>query len=316
MTPNLFYKSVAKGKWKETGLDSGLAVDRDGKEQACMGIGIADMNGDQVPDFAVTNFVLEKNAFYLSKEKDDWEDTPDVLEESRSARAYVKWGIGFFDLDRDGDEDLLYVNGHVFPQVDTELPKVQKYAQPALLYRNDGDAKEMKFTEVSESAGDFAGERCCRGAAFADYDEDGDVDVAVMQMDLPTLLFRNETAATGHFVKVEVAGTTCNRDGYGARITVEAGGRRFTRWVQSSGSFVSQSDPRGHFGLGAVDKVDQITVHWPGGPAAHDEVVAGPLAVDRTYVIQEGSGKVAELERGKVWPRPAPKAAPAEAPKK
>jgi hypothetical protein len=285
------------------GLDSGLAVDKDGKEMANMGIGIADVNGDQVPDFFVTNFVLEKNAFFLSKEKDDWEDNPDVFEESRSARAYVKWGAGFFDLDRDGDEDLLYVNGHVFPQVDTEVPKVQKYAQPALLYRNDG---AMKYAEVSDAAGDLKGDRCCRGAGFADYDEDGDVDVAVMQMDLPTLLYRNETAATGHFVKIQVEGTTCNRDAFGARVTVEAGGQRSTRWVQSSGSFISQNDPRAHVGLGAIDKVDRITVRWPGGK---EEVVAGPLAADRTYVIQEGSGKVAELERGKVWPRPATKGA-------
>jgi hypothetical protein len=304
MTPNLYYKSTEKGKWKEMGLESGLAVDKDGKEQACMGIAIADVNGDQVPDFVVTNFAIEKNAFYVSKEKDDWEDTPDVLEEARSGKPYVKWGIGFYDLDRDGDEDLLYFNGHVFPQVDTENPKVTQYAQPALLYRCDG---RLKYAEVSETAGDLVGDRPCRGAGFADYDEDGDVDVAVLQMDLPTLLFRNETKSQGHYVKVQVEGTTNNRDGYGARITVAAGGQRFTRWVQGSGSFISQNDPRGHVGLGAVDKIDRITIRWPGGK---DEVVEGPLAADMTYVIKEGSGKVAALAPGKVWPHVAPKTAP------
>jgi hypothetical protein len=314
MTPNLFYKSVSKGKWKEMGLDSGLAVDKDGKEQACMGIAIADVNRDQVPDFVITNFAVEKNAFYVSKEKDDWEDTPDVLEESRPGKPYVKWGIGFFDLDRDGDEDLLYVSGHVFPQVDSEVPPMTRYAQPALLYRNDSTDERMRFEEVSDSAGDLPGDRPCRGAGFADYDEDGDVDVAILQIDKEQLLFRNETPATGHFVKVQVEGTTCNRDAFGARITVEAGGRRFTRWVQSEGSFISQNDPRAHVGLGAIDKIDRITVRWPGAPAIKDEVVNGPLAADVTYVIKEGSGKVAELARGKVWPR-SPQAATVGPPK-
>jgi hypothetical protein len=297
MTQNFFFKGLGGGKFRDWRIESGMALDRDGLPNACMGIGIADLNDDQLPDFVVTNFAAEMNNVFVSTEPSRWEDQPEVLENVRRQKPYVKWGIGFFDLDRDGNEDLLYVNGHVFPQVDGEDPRVQKYAEPMMLYRSLGG---LKFEEIGQDAGDLKGDRCCRSAAFADYDEDGDVDVAVLQMDLPTLLFRNDTKSAGHYVKVELEGTKCNRDAFGARITVEAGGRRATRWVQSTSSFISQNDPRPFVGLGAVDKVDRITVRWPGGT---DEKVEGPLAVDRTYVIRQGSGKVAELAPGKVWPQ-------------
>jgi len=303
MTPNHFYRQLRPGRFKPSGSGSGLLLSGDGDSQACMGIAIGDLNDDLLPDLFVTNFSAQTNALYLSQGDGVWEDTPGPVERARSAMPYVGWGTGFFDFDLDGDEDLVVFNGHVYPQFESERPRVQRYLQPPILYRRDGP---LRFSDASAQAGaDFDVELCARGSAFADYDDDGDVDIALFEIDRPTRLLRNDTgggsARRGRFVRVQLLGTTVNRDAYGSRIVLEAGGRRHVRWVVGQGSFLSQNDPRAHFGLGSAEGVDRITVRWPGG---REEVIeptrdAGgglvPIAVDRTLVIQEGRGIVAQL---------------------
>jgi hypothetical protein len=289
---------VKPGKFTPCGSDSGLAVDHDGDNKACMGVALADLNDDLIPDFFITNFAAQTNDLYLSQGDNFWDENPNPTEKVRSAMAFVGWGTGFYDFDLDGDEDLVAFNGHVFPQVDTERPRVQDYAQWPLLYRRDGP---VKFSDGSKAAGaDFNVRRNCRGAGFADYDEDGDVDIALFQMDDRALLLRNETEQAGHFLRIELLGTTINRDAYGSRVTVEAGGKRHCRWKTGQGSFISQNDPRVHVGLGPLEKVDRITVRWTGG---REEVLEGPFAVDQTIVIKEGRGVVGQLKRGQVWTR-------------
>jgi len=307
MTPNHHYRQVKPCKFTPCGSISGLSVDHDGTEKACMGVALADLNDDQIPDFFITNFSAQTNDLYLSQGENSWNENPNPTEKVRTAMPFVGWGTGFFDLDLDGDEDLIAFNGHVFPQVDSERPRVQDYRQYPLLYRRDGP---LKFSDAATTPGaDFYAERSCRGAGFADYDEDGDVDVALFEIDRPALLLRNETDAKGHHVKVLLLGTTINRDAYGSRIVLEAEGRRQTRWVLGQGSFISQNDRRAHFGLGLAGKVDRITVRWTGGK---EEVIEGPkgpdgkpapLAVDRTFVVKEGMGLVGELPAGQVWTR-------------
>ncbi len=290
MTPNHHYRQVKPAKFTPSGSESGLSVDHDGINKACMGVALADLNDDLIPDFFITNFSAQTNDLYISQGDNFWDEDPNPTDKVRSALQYVGWGTGFFDFDLDGDEDLAVFNGHVFPQVDTERPRVQDYEQLPMLYRRDGP---LKFSDGGKAAGrDFFDYRNCRGAAFADYDEDGDPDVALFQMDKPALLLRNDTEQKGHFLRVELLGTKVNRDAYGARVTIEAGGRRQCRWKLGQGSFISQNDPRPHIGLGLTDKIDRITVRWPGGK---EEVVEGPLAVDRTIVIKEGMGKVGEM---------------------
>lgn len=300
MTPNHHYRQVKPAKFTPCGSDSGLAVDHDGVNKACMGVAIGDLNDDLIPDFFITNFAAQTNDLYVSEGDNYWNEDPNPTEMVRTALPYVGWGTGFWDFDLDGDEDLVAFNGHVFPQVATERPRVQDYEQLPLLYRRDGP---IKFRDAGKAAGtDFHAQRNCRGAGFADYDEDGDVDIALFQMDKRALLLRNDTPAKGRFLRVELLGTTINRDAYGSRIVVEAGGRRQCRWKLGQGSFISQNDPRALIGLGPVDKVDRITVRWTGGK---EEVIEGPFGVDRTIVIKEGSGIVGQLPRWRVETVPA-----------
>jgi hypothetical protein len=303
-TVNHFYRAVKPGKFKPAGSDSGLSVDRNGDMKACMGVAIADLNDDRIPDLFITNFSAQTNDLYVSQGDCQWEEDASPTERAHRSTPDVGWGTGFYDFDLDGDEDLILFNGHVFPQVEAEKPKVQEYYQYPMLYRRDGP---LRFSNAAEAAGpDFYVKRCCRGAGFADYDEDGDVDVLVCQIDGPALLLRNDAergiARPGpdgkpqelvpHFLKVQLLGTTINRNAYGSRIVIEAGGRAHARWVLGQGSFISQNDARAHVGLGLVDQVDRIVVRWAGGK---EEVVEGPLAVDRTLVIKEGMGKVGEM---------------------
>jgi len=298
MTPNHHYRQTKPAKFTPCGSDSGLAVDHDGVNKACMGVAIGDLNDDLIADIFITNFAAQTNDLFVSQGDNFWDENPNPTEKVRTAIPYVGWGTGFWDLDLDGDEDLVAFNGHVFPQVDTERPRVQDYKQYPLLYRREGP---VKFGDATKEPGtDFYAQRNIRGAGFADYDEDGDVDIALFQMDDPALLLRNDTERKGHSLLIHLLGTTINRDAYGTRVVVEAGGRRHCRWKLGQGSFISQNDPRVHVGLGLIDKVDRITIRWTGGK---EEVIEGPIAVDRTLVIQEGHGKVGELERGKVWTR-------------
>ncbi len=298
MTPNHHYRQTKTGMFTPSGGESGLAVDHDGVNKACMGVALADLNDDLIPDLFITNFAAQTNDLFLSQGDNLWDENPNPTEKVRTALPYVGWGTGFWDFDLDGDEDLVAFNGHVFPQVDTERPRVQDYAQWPLLYRRDGP---LKFSDGAKAAGnDFYAQRNCRGAGFADYDEDGDPDIALFQMDKPALLLRNDTPQKGHFARVHLLGTTVNRDGYGARVVVEAGGRRFCRWKLGQGSFISQNDPRCLIGIGHLDHLDRITVRWPGGK---EEVIEGPIPADHTVVIAEGAGQVGLLKKGEVWTR-------------
>ena len=292
MTPSHHLAQLEDGKFESIGETSGLAYDRYGAELACMGVAISDQNDDLIPDLFITTFAHEKNEMFWSLPDCYWDEDSDMFAEP-AGPPLIGWGAGFFDFDRDGDEDLAVFNGHVQPQVDGEKDGEHAYAQRPLLYRCDG---RRRFTDVAVDAGDdFFRPRCARGAAFADYDEDGDVDIALSVIDGKLELLRNDTAASGHWLRVAVQGSRCNRDGYGARVTIEAGSRRATRWVLGQGSYVSQNDARAHFGLGAATRVDRVTVRWPGGI---EEVLPGPFECDKTLLVREGAGVVAEARRG------------------
>ncbi len=262
-TPNLFYRSKAPGIVEEVADECGIAISPVGKPQACMGVAVADLNDDLLPDLMVTNFQGEYNAAYVSLGDGTWEDRFRQFERAGSSRIFVGWGVGFADLDRDGAEECLIINGHVNPQLETEVPKVYDYAQQPLLYRlvpnEDGT---RTWTEVAQRCGVLGEHRPGRGLAFADYDDDGDLDFTITDVDGPVRLFRNDTPNRGHFLRVAVeGGDGINRDGYGARITIEAGGQRQSRWVLGAGSYLCHHDPRPHFGLGAATRIDRLIVH-------------------------------------------------------
>ncbi len=293
-TPNLLYKSRKLGLVEEVAEQCGVAVSTVGKPQACMGVAVADLNDDLLPDLFVTNFQGETNAAYISNGDGTWDDKFKEFEKGGSSRIFVGWGAVFADLECDGDEDLLVINGHVNPQLETEVPQHYQYLQRPLLYRADHAAGgARRWSECAEACGlPLAERRSGRGAAIADFDEDGDLDVALSDVDGPIRLLRNDTPRAGRFLKVKVEGVTpINRDAYGARVTIEAGGRRQSRFVIDNSSYLCHNDSRAHFGLGAALQVDRITVHWPGG---REEIFEGPLEADRTVVIRYGAGIVAE----------------------
>jgi len=299
-TPNLFYRSRKLGLVEEVADECGIAVSPLGKPQACMGTAVADLNDDLVPDLFITNFQGEYNAVYVSGGDCIWDDWFKKFERGGSSRIFVGWGVVFADLDCDGFEEVVVLNGHVNPQLETEVPQHYQYLQRPLLYRNEQkpDGKRQ-WNEVAEACGPvFAERHSARGCAQGDYDEDGDLDLCITDVDGPVRLFRNDTPRAGHFLRVKVEGDPpyVNRDGYGARVTLTAGGRRQTRWVLGATSYLSHQDVRAHFGLGAADKLDSLVVRWPGGK---EETIAGPLPVDRTLIVRAGKGLVAEIVDGK-----------------
>ena len=179
----------------------------------------------------------------------------------RADRRLVAWGTGFFDADNDGDLDLFVANGHTYPEANRPLLN-SSYEQLNSLFENRGG----QFVEVTADAGPGLSVRSVsRGASFADYDADGDVDIFVLNLNaLPTLL-RNDGHAQRHYLQVKLVGRESNRDGIGARVRVEAGGRIRHAEVQSGGSYLSHSDMQLHFGLGTSERVDRLIVDWPSG---------------------------------------------------
>jgi hypothetical protein len=307
-TPNLLYRSRKLGLVEEVAEQAGVAVSTVGKPQACMGVAVADLNDDLLPDLFVTNFQGETNAAYISNGDGTWDDRFREFEKGGSSRIFVGWGAVFADLECDGDEDLLVINGHVNPQLETEVPQLYQYLQRPLLYRADHPPEGPRlWTECAVACGEPLAERHSgRGAAIADYDEDGDLDVAISDVDGPIRLLRNDTPRVGQFLKIKVEGAApINRDGYGARVTIEAAGRRQSRFILDNSSYLCHNDPRAHFGLGPATHVDRITVKWPGGL---EEIHDGPIEADRTLVIRYGIGIVSE-RRGaatKTLPSPIP----------
>ncbi|MGH9667920.1 MAG: CRTAC1 family protein, partial [Bryobacteraceae bacterium] len=196
----------------------------------------------------------------------------------------VAWGVGFVDLDNDGWKDIVQVNGHVYPELDRRAG-VEKYRNPRLVYRNLSNGK---FEDVSALAGPGVSEKqSSRGAAFGDFNNDGAMDVLVMNMGEAPSLLRNELNGANHWIKVKLQGTKSNRSAIGATVSTTAGGVKQMDVVLSQSSYISHNDSRLHFGLGAASRCEQFTVRWPSGSVEHfPGADSGQLVV-----LVEGSGK-------------------------
>jgi hypothetical protein len=277
--PSLFFRNRRNGTFSEEALPAGIAVSGDGREQAGMGVDAGDFDGDGRLDLIKTHFSQDHTTLYRNLGGGLFADV--------SARAGMKlgpqlgWGVGFVDLDNDGRLDVFAANGHVYPNID--LTGTSTYLQPKQLYWNLGGGR---FQEVSQQVGGSLLERkSSRGVAFGDYDNDGDIDILVVNMDDRPTLLRNDTVG-GHWITVKLEGTQSNRDGIGARLTLEAGGVAQTAEVRSGGSYLSHNDVRAHFGLGAAVSVDRLVIRWPSGRV---ETASG-LMSNRFYVAREGTG--------------------------
>jgi hypothetical protein len=253
--PNFLYENDGSGRFTDVGLLAGVAYNASGDTEAGMGVDFGDSNGDGNVDAVVTNFSHETNTLYLGSDVDLFTDATDELGLSTPSLGRLGWAARFADFDRDGDEDLFIANGHVYPNV-SEVDATTTYRQPNQVFVNDGagNFQEQLLDEEASS----------RGAAFGDVDDDGDVDVVVVDIDGPPSLLRND-AADGHWMGLELVGRESNRDANGARVMLTAGGRTQLKYVHPSGSIFSSSDPRLLFGLGPATSVDEIRIRWPSG---------------------------------------------------
>ncbi len=264
---------------------SGAGFVEGGREQAGMGVDSGDFNGDGRPDLHVTNFSDDYNTLYRN---DGGGLFTDVSFEARLGEAtlpYLGWGTAFADFDSDSDLDLLVVNGHIYPEAD-RFQSGTSYAQGNLLFENEGDGT---FRDVSAAVG-LGAKRLGRGAALGDVDEDGDLDVIVANMHALPSLLRNDGGNERNRVRFLLLGAGSNRDGVGARVTLESGGRSQTRTAKSGGGYLSSHDPRLHFGLGEARAAERVRIRWPSGESELFET----LASGRTYAIKERVGVVAE----------------------
>jgi enediyne biosynthesis protein E4 len=280
--PNLLFRNRANGTFVEEGLLSGTALSGDGRTQAGMGVDAGDYNGDGLLDLIVTNFSHDHNTVYENGPAGTFTDRSYATGIAATAGPYLGWGVKLVDLDNDGRLDVFIANGHVYPEVDRQGSGTRYHQRKQLFV---GDGKRFRHA-TAEAGGGLLLEKSSRGAAFGDYDNDGDTDVLVVNMnDSPTLL-RNDTASRNHWITIDLAGVKSNRDGIGARVRIEAGGRRQTAEARGDGSYLSHSDTRVHFGLGAATRVDRAEIRWPSGLT---ETLPG-FGADRFYLAREGQG--------------------------
>jgi enediyne biosynthesis protein E4 len=277
-TPSILYINQGNGKFADEALLRGAALDENGKALSGMGVAAADYRLEGALSIFRTNFSDEFETLYRNLGKGEFEDASLDAGLGRNTR-FVGWGCGFFDFDNDGWPDLLLVNGHVFPEVDRLKIDIH-YRQRAILYHN----KRGRFTDISEAAGSGILQRhSSRGAAFGDYDNDGSVEVVINNQNEPPSLLHLTTGPAGNWIMLKLEGVTSNRSAIGARVRLTAGALTQTAEVHSGGSYLSQSDLRLHFGLGAATKVDRVEIIWPGGKRQ----VETELAAGRVVTIRE-----------------------------
>jgi enediyne biosynthesis protein E4 len=288
-TASWLFRNQHDGTFREEGLERGAALSEDGLEQAGMGIGIGDYDLDGNLDIFKTHFTDDTNVLYRNDGKGNFDDVT-IRAGIGVETRYVGWGAGMVDLDNDGFPDLFLVTGSVYPEVERKLP-AYPFRTPRLVFRNLGDGR---FEELIDEAGPgVAAAHTSRGCAFGDFDNDGDVDILVMNMNEPPSLLRNDVSGNGHWLKVLLVGVKSNRSAIGARVTARYGGRTQAQEVSAQSSFYSANDRRLHFGLGAASFAD-LTIRWPNG----DTEKVPQVEADHLFVIREGAGIIRKQKLG------------------
>jgi hypothetical protein len=281
--PNKLYRNNGNGTFTELGLKAGLALSEEGRARAGMGVDSADVDNTGTPTVVVTNFSGEMLGLYRPVGGGQFQDAAPRSEVGRATRQTLGFGCFFFDVDLDGLQDLLVVNGHIDDTFTRANSRVA-YAEPPHLFHNRGRGQ---FTDIVQAIGGaFAQPKVGRGAAFADIDGDLDLDVVITTNGGPAALYRNDSAPPRSALRFRLRGTTSNRDGIGARVRVFAGKDRYSRTVKTGSSYLSQSELPLTFGLGLATKADRVVVEWPSGTT--DDIK--DVAARRTYTVTEGKG--------------------------
>lgn len=282
---NFLFHNEHNGKFQEIGARSGIAYDAYGLTRGAMGIDSARFRNDDVLGIAIGNFANEMNALYTAQ-RDSLLFADEAVKEGfgPASQRFLKFGLFFFDYDLDGRLDVLTANGHLEPEIN-RVESSQHYRQPAQLFWNRGEAKEVRFVPVpSDKCGpDLFKPIAGRGSAFADIDGDGDLDVVITQVGGPPLLLRNDQKLDHHWIRLKLVGTASNRDAIGAWIRARVGGHTLSRQVMPTRSYLSQSELPVTLGLGLATKVDSLEITWPGGTKQK----IAPPPIDQLTVITE-----------------------------
>jgi enediyne biosynthesis protein E4 len=289
--PSILFRNNHDGTFTDVAVMAGCAYSENGHEQAGMGVAVGDYDCDGWFDIFKTNFADDTCDLYHNNRDGTFDDVT-FSSGIGINNQYVAWGCGFIDYDNDGWPDILQVNGHVYPEM-SGYHLGQTYKNPRVLYRNLGNGK---FQDVSSAMGPGINQHfSSRGAAFGDYDNDGDIDVLVLNLgDFPSLL-RNDGGNTQNWIKIKLIGTKCNRTAIGARARVIVGNHSQIDEVRSGSSVMSQSDLRLHFGLGRAQAVDLIEVKWPTTQKIERFT---QVKANQIITIREGSGIVGSLAPG------------------
>ncbi len=286
-TPANLWHNNGDGSFTDNAVLAGCAFSEDGREQARMGVDAGDFDHSGHLSIFTTNFSGDVNTLFKANRDGTFSDQTGPLGLGAPSLLHLGWGAGFIDYDNDTWLDLFMVNGHLYPEAER---LDYNYLQSKLLFKNTGTGH---FIEVTREAGSaLTRPNGGRGAAFADYDNDGDLDVVVTNIDgLPELL-ENQGGNRRNFISLRLVGTRSNRDGVGARIRVRTGGILQTGEVRSGGSFMSHNDVRAHFGLGDAPAA-QVTIRWPDGRFQE----LSNLEANHFYTIQESEGVIRKSPR-------------------
>ncbi len=286
-TPSILYRNNHDGTFTDIAVTAGAAFNEDGREQAGMGSTIADFNGDGHLDIFKTNFSDDTSTLYRNNGDGTFTDATSAAGLGLYTQ-YLGWGTMFFDFDNDGWPDLILVNGHVYPEVDSQHLG-SSYKEPRILYHNNGDGT---FSDIAASAGSgITTPASSRGLAVGDLFNDGKMSVVISNMNAAPSLLVNQIKNFNHWIAIHTIGTKSNRDGIGARVRVKTPTRILVDEVRSGSSYNSNSDMRVHFGLGAATKIEWVEIRWPSGLLER----FANLAADEIHTVKEGSGSPVDV---------------------
>lgn len=280
-TPSLLFLNRHNNTFSEEGLERGVALSEDGMEQAGMGVAVGDYDLDGNLDIFKTHFSSDTNGLFHNDGTANFTDVTigsGIGVETR----YTSWGTGFADFDNDGWPDLGVVTGSVYPEIEARFPEFP-LRTPRFIFRNLGNGKFEELTEVAGPG--ISAAHCSRGCAFGDFDNDGDVDIVVINLNEPPSLLRNDVTGDCKWLKVLLIGITSNTSAIGSRVLVKYGGKVQAQAVMGQSSFYSVNDRRLHFGLGANTHAD-LEIHWTNGLVEHFRAVAA----NQLITIREGHG--------------------------
>jgi enediyne biosynthesis protein E4 len=280
--PSTLYRNSHDGTFEDIAIPAGCAYSQDGKPQAGMGLAMGDYDRNGTIDIFKTNFAGDTSTLYANTGEGFCEDRTFGSGVGINTR-WLGWGVGFLDVDHDGWLDLFLVNGHVYPEVE-QMRTEAGYRQRKVLYRN---LRNGRFEDLTERLGaPLTTPRAGRGAAFGDFDNDGDQDVAVNNVNDTPNLYRLDLAEPASWTELKLVGSASNRSAIGARVRIVVGGTTFVREVRGGGSYYSQNDLRVHAGLGAADRIVRVDVRWPNG----NEEAWKDVPIRKIVTLVEGKG--------------------------